>query len=159
MFGLLSGMSEMERNQIRERTILGKLRAARESRFTGGYSLYGYKINSEKKYEINETEAEIVRKIFIWSGKDGLSNVGISKKLNSLKEPTYNELHNIWDGKKDKWHPGRISKILNDKSYLGENLYKDKTSGEEIIRDIPALISKELYLKAPNHIHKALVFL
>jgi len=152
MFSLLSGISEMERNQIRDRTILGKLRAAKESRFTGGYALYGYKINSEKKYEINEPEAGIVRKIFIWSGNDKMSCIQISKNLNSLKEPTYNELHNIWKGKKDKWHPGRISKILHDKSYTGKNIYKSNAMDEEIIREIPAVISNELYLKAQDTI-------
>ena len=74
LMGVLEGaMDEMERARIKRRFISGRERRLSEGKLIGCYPPYGYnhiRRNKEKgtdaSFEINEQEANIVRKIFKW---------------------------------------------------------------------------------------------
>ena len=67
---IMSGLAEMERENILAQTFAGRVEKARQGRYNGGQAPYGYRIRpaankSEKGIlEINEEEAPLVRLIF-----------------------------------------------------------------------------------------------
>lgn len=67
---IMSGLAEMERENILAQTFAGRVEKARQGRYNGGQAPYGYRIRptankSEKGIlEINEDEAPLIRLIF-----------------------------------------------------------------------------------------------
>jgi site-specific DNA recombinase len=67
---IMSGLAEMERENILAQTFAGRVEKARQGRYNGGQAPYGYRIRqtankSEKGIlEINEEEAPLIRLIF-----------------------------------------------------------------------------------------------
>ncbi len=67
---IMSGLAEMERENILAQTFAGRVEKARQGRYNGGQAPYGYRISqatnkSEKGIlEINEEEAPLIRLIF-----------------------------------------------------------------------------------------------
>lgn len=74
IFALYSSFAETEARQLKERTLRGRLKKKNEGKFIGGKILFGYSIDKEKNYIINETEADVVREIYqlFVSGKSKL---------------------------------------------------------------------------------------
>lgn len=154
-------ISEFEKEKIKQRTLGGKLRKAREGKVLGNYGLYGYDYDNEKKtYKINDEQAKIVKMIFDYfteptSPFKGMN--GIAKHLTDIGIPTAKN--------KGVWHRNVIRQILMKESYTGrhpqnktndEGNYVRKQSGEKQIRairdkeewiyvDIPRIISDEQY--------------
>lgn len=63
MISVLSAVAEIERENIRIQTMEGRIQKAREGRWNGGFSPYGYQLK-DGKLEINEDEAVAIRAIF-----------------------------------------------------------------------------------------------
>jgi len=64
---IMGAISAFERQQIIKRTQDGLKRAIKDGKYSGGIVAYGYCLNPQnKKLEINEKEADIIRKIFDW---------------------------------------------------------------------------------------------
>ena len=89
IISVLSAVAEIEKENIRTQTMEGRMQKAREGRWNGGMTPYGYKL-VDGALEVNEEEAEAIRIIFdqyIHSdlGANGISkyleNHGIQKKL------------------------------------------------------------------------------
>ena len=119
----MQGMiAEYERAKIMERSRRGKIHSAK----MGNVSIlvkapYGYRyINKQTNagqaaFEINIEEAEIIKKIFFWSGKDRCSMMEISRKLQNM---------NIRSPKGDiYWHRSTIWYILKNPIYIGQAVY------------------------------------
>ena len=143
-----------------------------------GYNpAYGYryipitkKSNGEKingRFEINEAEAEVVRKIFDWVANRGYSINMVIKELYRLK--IYPKKR-----KRDYWTNGPINRLLKNTSYYGDHHYNKCTGAvpknpksftgkykkikksskkanprdEWILIKVPPIISKELFDKA-----------
>ena len=86
MLGIVSAFAEIERTNIRERTISG-----RREKMIQGTSLYsgilpiGYKYDEDKKLVIDEKGAEVVRKVFeLYKSGNSISEVS---KIMNLKQP------------------------------------------------------------------------
>lgn len=159
-------ISEFEKEKIKQRTLGGKLRKAREGKVLGNYGLYGYDYDSvNKTYKINEEQAKIVKMIFDYfteptSRFRGMN--GIAKHLTDIGIPTAKN--------KGVWHRNVVRQILMNESYTGrhaqnktndEGNYVRKQSGEKQIRtirdkeewiyvDIPRIISDEQYERAQD---------
>ena len=109
--------------------------------FIGGFAPYGYERNPEDthRFIIDPEAAEIVRDIFNWYARDGLSKMGIARKLNELHilNPTaYKRRKGInYRNAKDEnsdglWGYPTISDILKNRMYLGhmvQGRYKVKS--------------------------------
>lgn len=143
--------------------------------FSSSFAPYGYiKGKTEEtrhQFFIDEEAAEIVRKIFHWYVYDGMTMLGIVRKLNALGIPCptdhkkkqglrYESSHNKVSG---LWGISTISRILKNESYLGHMvqgkqrivspiLKKTKTVPREewiIVKDTHApIIEQSLFDKA-----------
>lgn len=102
----------------------------RKGEFIGAFAPYGYKKNPENKNHliIDEDVAQVVRDIFHWFVYEGMSKLGIVKRLNELGilSPTKYKLSK---GSKFKtpqltksdglWGMSTMGRILKNKMYIG----------------------------------------
>jgi site-specific DNA recombinase len=88
--GIMDQLAKFERAKIAERTRRGKLRKAREGKVVGTHApRYGFKFNATKDaYEVNESEMEVVRRIFYMVGAEGASLRAVAKTLEGEGVPT-----------------------------------------------------------------------
>lgn len=109
--------AEYERMKIKERFRLGKLRKVKDGHILVSEALYGYTYIQKKEkehgyYEINESEARIVKMIFSWVGTDGMTLRGVVKKLQELNiKPR--------KSKRGVWSTSTLSTMLKHKAYIG----------------------------------------
>ena len=115
---LMSAIAEMERENILEQTMNGRLQKAREGKWNGGFAPYGYKIVNGN-LEIAEDEKDAVALIFKkytetdWGcGKIAkhLNNCGIRKKQRQ-------------NGTLKLWSNGMVKSILDNPVYCGKIAY------------------------------------
>lgn len=114
---MLGWASEFEAAQIRERTIRGKLAKAKQGKQPGGRAAYGYKLR-DGEHEINEKEAEVVRMVFDWLARDGMTLRAIQLRLNRLGIPTK-------EGK-SWWQRATLFRIVRDPIYIGKWYYNKR---------------------------------
>jgi site-specific DNA recombinase len=88
--GILDQLAKFERAKTAERTRRGKLRKAREGKVVGTHAArYGFKFNATKDgYEVDETEMEVVKRIFYMVGAEGESLRAVANKLEREGVPT-----------------------------------------------------------------------
>ena len=98
--------------------------------FIGAFAPYGYQKAPDNKNRliIDENTAPILRDIFDWFVRDGMSKKGIAKHLNRLgipnpaayKKQNGMKYHNSQIGKNDGfWNPSTIDDILHNQMYIG----------------------------------------
>jgi site-specific DNA recombinase len=117
MLYTLSSFAEFERGTIKERTLSGKLRRAKEGKNSGFQYPYGYCKGTNNLFEIVPEEAEIVKYIFneYISGRgaygiaEDLNSKGIQKRIKKSKKRS-------WSG---RWSGNSILYILQNKIYVG----------------------------------------
>ena len=124
----MQGMiAEYEREKIIERNRRGRIHAARSGHIgVMTQAPYGYHyINKHDGggralYEIDEKQAEIIRKIFSWVGYERISIGEVQSRLNEAGVPTSRG--------KLFWNRSTIGRMLNDPAYKGKAAYgKRKT--------------------------------
>lgn len=129
---LLEGMAEYYSAELSQKTLRGLKQSALKCKFTGGHVTLGYKINSNKGYEIDENNAKIIRFIFE-SYANGCSYNKIITELNTrgYKSAAGNNFGN-----------NSLNSILSNEKYIG--IYR--FNNDVIIENgIPAIISEELF--------------
>ncbi len=112
-FGLF--MSRREYNTIKRRLQAGRARSAKEGKYIGNTTPYGYnreKIKGDKGYKlvINEDEAPYVRLMYQWL-VDGCSKREIKRRLDNMGVLSRNG---------NKWNPSVIKDILYNPTYIGK---------------------------------------
>lgn len=115
MIGLLAVFAQLEREQIKERTFMGRVARAKQGLFHGGGSTptgYDYR---DGRLIINPYEADKVRKIFKWY-LAGMSMNGIAKKLNEIG---YTNQQN------DTITFATVRRILVNQIYIGRIHFKE----------------------------------
>jgi site-specific DNA recombinase len=118
MYGVRGIFAEYERTKIAERFRLGKVRKAKEGHILTTEAPYGYSYipKSHGKhgyYEINEYEADVVRRIFSLVADDGLPIrmlVQALQKMGVLPRKS----------KRGVWSTSTLSTLLRNKTYIGE---------------------------------------
>lgn len=80
LFALYIQMAEAEMRNKKARFHRSKIRNAKTGKYSGGFVKYGYTVNDNGYYEINEQEAEIIRYIFNEYEK-GRSTMNLTKEL------------------------------------------------------------------------------
>ena len=135
----------------REKTIAGLKERAKQAKFNGGVPPYGYNIDDNGKYIINEVEASIIRKIFDMYIQ-GFECSKIIQKANELG----------YIGKRGcKLSRSTLNNILKNERYLGIYKYNEyqcrvlskkvntvKNAPNEIIKikdAIPRIIDKNVW--------------
>lgn len=119
--------SEYERMKITERFRIGKVRKARDGHIIASEAPYGYRLIQRKgkpgdqgfvqtHYEIEESEARVVRMIFGWVAKEGLT---IRKVVHRL------QADGIRPRKSHRgvWNTSTIGTLLRNRTYIGEGHY------------------------------------
>jgi site-specific DNA recombinase len=163
----MGSIAELERELIRDRTLLGQIKHKQDGHWVG-LPPYGYNLDKETgKLKINEKEANHVRKMYKWLTEGRLSLFKIQQRMNDLKVPTkYDNL-----GKKKKtngfgfWNKRTIGRILTNTVYSGVftyNQYKylGRVRGEDnlrpqaewIIIKTPRIVSKNTFNLAQKQI-------
>lgn len=123
MFGVRGLFAAYEKAKIAERFRIGKVNRVKNNNILTTVAPYGYTyiLNKGKRgnadyvaghYEINEREAEIVRKIFSWVAKDKLTLRAVVRKLQELGIKPRKSLRGTWT-------TGRLSILLRHEAYIG----------------------------------------
>jgi len=118
LYGVRGLFAEYERAKIGERFRLGKQRKIKEGHLLVSEPLYGYRYIAKKEqvhgyYEIDEAEARVVKMIFDWIDRDGLSLRGIVRKLQEMViKPR--------KSKRGVWATSTLSHLLRNGAYIGE---------------------------------------
>lgn len=159
MFARILGIfAQFERELIKERTLVGVESAVNKGHF-GGKPPLGYKHkldgsgkNKLKEWQIDEVEANIVTEIFELCAS-GKTYFQISKILKNKYPKIVSRVKIDKETNEEQivyrqWNDASISKILNNKSYIGiyehrKNL-KDKDT-VEIMGVVPPIISEDLF--------------
>lgn len=118
MISIMAAMAEMERENILVQSMAGRRQKASVGGWNGGFAPYGYKLINGK-LEVNEEEAEIVRKIFHLFVEEQLGAVGVSKRLNAegIKKEK-RQKHDI-----DTFSAHFIKLVLDNPIYMGKIAY------------------------------------
>ncbi len=120
MINMLGSFAEFERELIADRTRRGK-RYKVEARkiILGNIPPYGYRYIKKNKakgieghYEINKQETKIVKMMFNWIIREGLSQREVVRKLTKLKIPTRLK-------KGEAWGRSTVHNILTNETYTG----------------------------------------
>ena len=117
MIGLLAVFAQLEREQIKERTRMGRVARAKAGLYHGGgYIPIGYNYK-DGHLTINPYEAEQVKKIFSWY-LEGASLKAIADRLQDAGYTTRYGDYTSWT---------TIRNILENKTYLGNLHFADVT--------------------------------
>ena len=123
---MLGSFAEFERAVIKERTRNGRIARLNENKWVGGKPAFGYKINKNGKFEIDEKEARIVKDIFKLRSK-GISLAKIGSKYGFSKQ--------------------KVDYILKNKNYIGVFRYNGKKEKNDITLEIEPIISRYMWNK------------
>ncbi len=163
-------VAEYEREKIKERMNRGRIQKVKAgSVMTHGRAPYGYRLREVRSIwalEIYEPEAGIVRQVFTWYTEEKIGIIGVVRRLNDLKVPTYLDTYQTDTEKSGvpkeggrkirgwgEWSRATVHHILTNRTYMGIWEYgKRKQSGTKRIHgdsvasvDVPAIISEETW--------------
>ena len=137
---VLEGMAEYYSAELAEKVIRGQTENALSCRFNGGTIPIGYKINKDRKFEVDTETAPYVLSAFKMY-EDGMTMQEIADELN---------VKGIRNTRGRKLNINGISTMLSNRRYMGEYYYRDI-----VIPDgIPAIVPKDLFLRVQERIAK-----
>lgn len=156
LFSVLAAQASLERAMILERTTRGKVRAAQNGRVLAtSYTAYGYRyVQGESRLEIYEPEAEWVRRMFTWVGRDAVGLHEVTRRLNGAKVRTRT-------GNDKTWSRAVVGRIMASPIYKGEYLYNKRNNGKRRDRDdwvtiaVPAIVSPAEWQAAQDNMARA----
>lgn len=151
---VIEGMAEYYSKNLARETMKGLKENAYRTQHTGGKPPLGYDVDAEKKYIINEKEAECVKLIYKMT-IDGHSRSEIINELNERGYKTkintmfkVNSLHSILTN--EKYTGVYIYNKTASKNAFGKrngHAYKDESEVIKIEGGMPAIIAKEDFQK------------
>lgn len=111
---------EMRKKQARFK--IGKDRNRKLGRWNGGKVCYGYKVNKDGYFEVDEETANVVRRIFN-------TYINTNESTTTIARALYNE--GITDRKTEKGRTNFVLHILKNKNYLGEHPFTRLITDED----------------------------
>lgn len=116
MIGILSVFAQLEREQFKERSLMGRYARAKEGKFAGGskYPL-GYSVDSKGKYCIIPDEAEQVRKIY----QLYLSGMSVDEIASYMRQNGYKNRYSSYN------NPSHITRVLSNPVYIGNLKFRE----------------------------------
>lgn len=150
--GVTAIFAELERDTFMQRSRDGTRKAVKEGKYVGGITAYGYQAEN-KQLVIYEPEAEVVRMVFDWVGRQGWSTTKVAQELTRLNIPTKYRRDGRGirgEGTATYWRAGGVQRLLKNTTYKGEYRYGKRNtkgpSGKDIITvPCPAIVSPELW--------------
>ena len=152
---VIEGMAEYYSKNLARETMKGLKENAYKCKHTGGLAPLGYDVNSDKRYVINEREAESVRLIFDMY----ISGYTQSEMVNELNARGFktkvgaifraNSIHSVLTN--EKYTGVYIYNKSAKKDAFGKrnsHLYKDESEIIRIEGGMPQIISKEIFAQA-----------
>ena len=143
---ILEGYSEYYSKELAQKIVRGNYDSRSKGLFTGGRVIYGYRI-IDRKYVVEENEAEIVKRIF-----DEVINkkklVDIAKELNDSGIPYVNG---------EKWDDKRLSRLLRNEKYVGIARFHDSVFDNIVPRIVEDNVFKEASKILDRNKHKSKV--
>lgn len=112
VFGILAGLAELERENIKARTLMGRKLKAQRGGFAGGRVPYGYR-SVDKALVVDPAEAEVVRLIF----RLRESGLGVKRIAAELNE------HGYRTRRGQRWSYSSVQVILQNPKYRGRVKY------------------------------------
>ncbi len=164
MEGMIEVIDEFYSAVLGQETLRGLIENTRKGYRNGGYAAFGYKNvhiydenkNQRTKYEINESEAAIVKLIFeLYVKGNGLKNI-----------VTYLNTHDHKPRSGGNWSKSTVANVLRNESHIGWTVFNKrdkKTYGKQfkpkdqwiIIKNThEAIISEDLFNKVQRLIEK-----
>lgn len=137
---VLEGLAEYFSLDLAQKSIRGKRESIRKGKHVGGKILYGYKVDANNYYVIDEPAAAIVRKIFN-DYVSGIKATDIAKNLNEA---------GIKTKAGEDWTRSKIGTVLRKRKYTGVFKSYDVVSEG----NIPAIIDLETFQAAQELLAK-----
>ncbi len=106
-------IAEYEREKIRERTMRGRREKARQGLIVGGRCPFGYRAENST-YQVEESDSQVVVRIFHWLVDDQLSIRQIVEQLNQSGYKPYLSA---------RWAKSTVGRILRNEFYTGKGFY------------------------------------
>ena len=147
---VIEGMNEFYSKDLAQKIIRGMNESARKCLCTGGGVALGFKVDNEKRFQIDEDTAPIVREIFTMYA-NGKTVTEIISMMN--------ERH-IVTSRGNAFNKNSLRKMLRNKRYIGTYTYqgKDKYGGErqciEIPNGIPRIVDDETFYQVQEMLDK-----
>lgn len=136
---ILEGYAEYYSAELAQKVRRGNQESRKKGLYTGGSVVYGYKVK-DKKYYINEKEAEVVKLIYKKSVA-GKKMKDIAELLNSKSIPYKDN---------QKWDINKIKRVLSNEKYIGIV----KAGGETYDNICPPIVSPYVFEKSRKLIKK-----
>ncbi len=152
IISVLSGVAEIERENIRVQTMEGRIQKAREGKWNGEFAPYGYQL-IDGKLQINEEEAKAIRIIFEQYVHTDIGANGVAKYL---------ENHDICkiqrqNGKNPLFDAHLVRLILKNPVYCGKIAYgRRKTEKVHGTRNEYHLVEQDNYILVDGQ-HDAII--
>ncbi len=169
-FGIKVVVAADERRRIRDRSVAGLNRAARDGRYCGGIVPYGYAVEGDRYQSRlvpsdrvawgSLTEADVVRRMYERLALADWSCRKVADELNALGIPTvYARDGRGIRGKRtqEKWRPGRIRNMVVNPVYRGEYLYgrRSRDPNREVISaTVQPLVSEQTWYAAQETLRR-----
>lgn len=131
MEGLLEAMNEYYSAELSQKIKRGMRENVIKGKATGGNVALGYRVGADKKLEVVEEQAVIVKKIFGMYA-DGSTFAEIITELNSIGLKT---------SRGNPYNKSSISRILSNERYIGRYTIKGVTE----VTECPRIIDDELF--------------
>ncbi len=129
--GVLESMAEYYSAELSQKIKRGMAITASKCKFFGGFIPYGYKVDEDKHFIINEETAPIVKQMFEMLAS-GYNYADIARYLNGRGIPP---------ARGDKWNKNSFHSIFANRKYLGKYIYQ----GNEIDGGMPRIIDDKLF--------------
>lgn len=129
------GLAEYYSAELSQKVKRGLTESRAKKQFTGGHYLYGYDIKN-KKYIINEIEAEIVRSVY--------ADYASGKTVKVISEEL--AARGIKNKHGKPFVPNTIYRMLRLEKYVGVVRYGDETFEDTV----PAIVSAETFAKVQS---------
>ena len=141
MVGILSVFAQLEREQIKERSQMGRIERAKEGLWKGGGIVpIGYRyIESENKLQVNEYEAMQIREIFNLYANKGYA---ISRIQQIMEDAGYRHFYGAWN------NTHTIRYILPNPIYIGIIQWQ----GQNYAGKHQPIIERDVFEKAQKRI-------
>lgn len=107
---ILEGYSEYYSKELAQKITRGNYESRIKGLYIGGKVIYGYRIDENRKYVINEDEANVVRFIF----DEALNK---KKLIEIVKE--LNDKGIVYSDGKSNWNINKLSRLLRNEKYIG----------------------------------------
>ena len=110
-FGLMAAIGKIELDNFRERASMGKRGSAKQGRIPVNNVPYGYRLGEGRRPVVEESEAEVVRRVFHMYVREGMGAPAIAKQLTAEGVSTPRAV--------GKWYDRTVTRILEHEAYRG----------------------------------------